>query len=199
MHKVFGVSTIVVLLLSSAVLAGILQSQGYIVDSTNKFVLPALSSAAGNSFNTVIVGNTQQASSPFGHVMTFQTEAGMLLQGISATGMGGVLGGTQGGEGPEATGWQVQVHDGGFSLGNQNQDVTADLTQNVYKNGGVGMVVGVQNFVGGQVQLVMTPFGASANVQYVAVALYDVVAGGPGGDIEISGGTTISGGQGTQP
>ncbi len=84
--------------------------------------------------------------------------------------MGGMLVVEQNGE---AVGAQLQQHAGGpASLGAQNQLTNIGLAQDVTKLGGLGLAVGLQSFVGAQVQITATPYGINVNIQPVMVSVY---------------------------
>jgi hypothetical protein len=192
MNKNFLICLTFAFLLSSAAFADIGQVQGFILGSNGNAVTTGGSIL---NLNSVTLQNNQQATDPTGRVTTFQTEVGSLSQGASAAGMDGLFGAELNGL---AGGAQLQLQGGGlWNLGFQNQNLDADLWQDVYKVGGVGSAVAAQNFVGGQVQIIATPYGASANVQYLGIAQYDSTLGGPDTNAVVSGGTNVGVDQGS--
>jgi hypothetical protein len=191
MHKGgFVVCIVIVCVLSPAAFAAIGQAEGFLVGAGNGVTL--LTDGAAENVNTMIVENSQDASSPNGNVKAIQSETGSLVQGTSAVGMGGVFEAVQG-AGAIGEQWQF-VPDFG-SLGAQGQDLDAGLAQDVVKLGGVGNVLAVQAFIGCQVQFIVTPFGVSANVQYVGVALFDGIGGSPDSTTAVSAGANVGAGQ----
>jgi hypothetical protein len=186
----FVVCIAIVCVLSSGAFAAIGQAEGFLIGAGNGLTL--LTDGAAGNVNIVIVDNSQEASSPSGRITARQSETGSLVQGASAVGTGGIFEAAQGG-GAIGEQWQF-VPDFG-SLGVQGQDLDAGLGQEVVKMGGVGSVLAVQAFVGCQVQFIVTPFGISANVQYVGVALFDGLGGGPDSTTGVSAGANIGAGQ----
>lgn len=191
MHKGgFVVCIAIVCVLSSEAFAAIGQAEGFLVGAGNGVTL--LTDGAAENVNIVIVENSQDASSPAGQVTARQSETGSLVQATSAVGMGGIFEAAQG-AGAIGEQWQF-VPDFG-SLGVQGQDLDAGLGQEVVKVGGVGNVLAVQAFIGCQVQYIVTPFGISANVQYVGVSLFDGLGGGPDSTTAVAAGANIGAGQ----
>jgi len=187
MHKGFTVSIVLVFLLSSGAFAGIFQGQGFGINADNGLLLNGAGSTAASSINVVPVVNTQQASDPAGN-RAVQTGVGSLVQSASAGGMAGQY---SVGQGADAYGGQLQFIPTYYSLGMQVQDLDAALGQEVLKVGGVGAALGLQCFIGCQLQFIITPFGMSANVQYAGVAQGDAAVGGPDSGIIVSGGIDI--------
>jgi hypothetical protein len=191
MHKGgFVVCIATVCVLSSGAFAAIGQAEGFLIGAGNDVAL--VTDGAAENVNIVIVENSQNAASPSGRVTALQSETGSLVQGTSAVGMGGIFEAAQG-AGAIGEQWQYAPDFGG--LGVQGQNLDAGLGQDVVKLGGVGNVLAVQAFVGCQVQFIITPLGISANVQYVGVALFDGVGGGPDSTTAVSAGANIGAGQ----
>lgn len=195
MHKGFTVSIALVFLLSSGAFAVILQGQSFGINTGNNLLLDGAGNAAASSINVVPVVNIQEASDPAGN-RAVQTEVGSLVQSASAAGVAGQY---SVGQGAGAYGGQLQFLPTYNSLGTQVQDLNADLEQQVLKVGGVGAALGMQCFIGAQLQFTITHFGMSANVQYVGVAQADAAAGGPDSSMIVSGGLDIGVDQGSTP
>jgi len=187
MHKLLAVSIVFVLVLSSGAFAAILQGQSFGINTGNNLLLNGAGNSAAYSVNILPVVNTQEASGP-GRTRALQTQVGSLVQSASAAGEAGQYIVGQNGD---AFGGQLQYVPGYYNLGTQVQDLDADLTQNVLKAGGIGAALGIQSFIGCQMQFVVTPFGMSANVQYAGVANANAVAGGPDSSMLVSGGLDI--------
>jgi len=169
MRKGCAVAAVLVLLLSSASLAAICQTQGFVLDNTHAILTTGPDGAATNT-NTLIVAQDQLAIDAGGHILAFQGETGSLVQSAGAAAITGILGVVQTGLG---FGAQGQVQNGsGFDLGTQLQDLHANLSQSLIGDG-LGSALGLQNFVGFQTQMVFTIYGASANSQAIGVSLAD--------------------------
>lgn len=186
----FVVCIAIVCALSSGAFADLGQAEGFLIGAGNGVTL--LTDGAADNVNIVIVDNSQDASSPTGRVTAMQSETGSLVQGTSAVGTSGIFETVQG-AGAVGEQWQFAPNFGG--LGAQGQDLDANLGQEVLKLGGVGNVLAVQAFIGCQVQFIITPFGISANVQYVGVGLFDGLGGGPDSTTGVSAGANIGAGQ----
>jgi len=186
----FVVCIAIVCVLSSGAFAAIGQAEGFLIGAGNGVTL--LTDGAAENVNVVIVENSQDASSPSGRVTAMQSETGSLVQGTSAVGMSGIFEAVQG-AGAVGEQWQFAPNFG--SLGVQSQYLDVGLGQDVVKLGGVGNVIAVQALIGCQVQFIITPFGISANIQYVGVALFDGLGGGPDANTAVSAGANIGAGQ----
>lgn len=185
MSKRFVVPAALLLLLSSAALAQV-QVQGFGLGQTNVVGLLG-DGAVGNV--AITLAAVDQLATGLGHTTGYQNTVGALTQAAGAVGTTTGLWVNQTGG---AVGGQFQV--AGTDI--QNQYLNADLDQDVYKAPvGAGSALGISSFLGFQNQLSFNPWGGSANVQAVAVDLYDAVGGGPGGTSTVSGGTTIGVGQ----
>jgi hypothetical protein len=192
MIRGFAVSAVLVLLLSSASMALVNQTQGFVVGNTNGVFADGPQSGVTNT-NAMTVAQDQLATEKAGHVTAFQGETGSLVQTAGAAAIAGTIGVLQGGLGYGA---QAQAQGGNaFDLGSQLQDMDADLTQSIVGDG-LGSALGLQNFVGFQTQMVFTMFGASANTQALGVSLVDAMGRpSPGAATFLTAGTTIGMGQ----
>jgi hypothetical protein len=192
MNRKFVISVVFAFLLSSAAFADIGQFQGFILGSNDS---ASTSGGAVLNLSSLTVQNNQLATDPTGRVTTFQIGVGSLNQGASASGLDGLFGAELGGL---AGGAQLQLQGGSlWNLGSQDQDLDANLWQDVYKIGGAGSALAAQAFVGGQVQIIATPYGASANIQYLGIAQYNSTLGGPDTNAVVSGGVDVGVGQGS--
>lgn len=181
-----------VCVLSSGAFAVVGQAQNFHLGAGNAATLTGEGTGAVASTNLATVINTQDATNASGHIRLLQLEAGSLVQGASAAGMSGIFSVGQGGE---AVGAQLQIVPTYFDLGTQVQNLDAVLGQDVLKIGGLGSALGIQSFIGCQVQFIITPFGMSANVQYVGVVQGDAIGGGPDSTMMISEGVSFEAGQ----
>ena len=184
MFKGFAVSAALLLLLSSAAVAG-QQVQGFVLGQTNGVAV--LGEGAAGNINATTVAVDQFATGPC-HSVGYQGTVGSLVQAAGAVGMCGFFDVSQAGGG---YGLQSQIP--GTDIQQQNLD--AWMVQDVGKIGGQGSALGLQTFVGVQTQLSFNPWGGSANVQGVSASVYDAVGGGPGGITAVSGGADFSAGQ----
>jgi hypothetical protein len=173
MVRGLAVSAVLLLLLSSAAVANISQLQSFIVSNDN-FVLTEGPDSAAQNTNALTVAQGQLDADRVGHVTAYQGEVGSLVQSAGAMAICGALGLQQDGT---AFGLQNQAQNGNcFDLGEQYQDLGANLTQNVVGDG-LGLALGIQGFTGFQTQLTFTMFGANANTQAVGVTLFDAIGG----------------------
>ncbi|UCD51068.1 MAG: hypothetical protein JSW27_00245 [Phycisphaerales bacterium] len=186
MLKGFAVTAALVflLLLSSGAVATY-QFQSFGLGQTN-YVGMSGNGVAGN-INTTVAAVDQLATGP-GHTVGYQSTVGSLTQAAGAVGMGGLLEVYQVGD---ALGGQLQVP--GADV--QSQDLGADLAQNITQLGGDGSALGLQTFVGFQMQLSFNPWGGGANVQGIGVSLYDAVGSTGNGAIAVGGSADLSAGQ----
>jgi len=174
MNKLFAVSMVFVFLLSSGTFAdGVGQAQGYLIDAGNRASVGGAGYGAAMNTNIATVINKQEASNAFGHLKAVQIGFGSLAQGASAVGISGLYGAEQG---AFVVGEQRQFGHDFYNLGLQQQNLDANLQQDVFGAGkGIGSASAIQTFIGGQAQFMITPFGASANIQCVGVGLFDSV------------------------
>lgn len=186
MLKGFAVRTALVflLLLSSGAMATY-QLQGFGLGQTNYVGLSG-DGVAGN-ITTTAAAIDQLATGP-GHTVGYQSTVGSLTQAAGAVGMGALLGVYQVGN---ALGGQLQV----LGTDVQSQDLNADLAQDITQLGGSGSALGLQTFVGFQMQLSFNPWGGSANVQGVGVSLYDAAGSTGNGATLVGGSADLSAGQ----
>ena len=196
MYKRLTVSAAVVLLLSCPVWADILQNQTFGIQGLNQAVVSGAGDLGIIKTQMIKSDNLQQATDAAGYATVIQGSNNTLFQGGGAMGMGGIFGFDQQGIG---TGWQTQYQPSGLLMGTQNQDLTAGLGQTFTKIGGVGVVAGVQAFVGHQVQLNITPYGMTANAQSIGVVDYGAVSGDPASSTEFGGTIGVNVGQGLNP
>jgi hypothetical protein len=190
MNKLFAVSIVFVLLLPSGTFAdGVGQAQGYLIDAGNGASVGGAGYGAVMNTNIATVINKQESSNAFGHLKAVQIGFGSLAQGASAVGIGGLFGAEQD---AFVVGEQRQFGNDFYNLVLQQQNLDANLQQDVFKAGnGIGSALAIQSFIGGQAQFMLTPFGASANIQVVGVGLFDSVSGGPANSSVISGGLGV--------
>lgn len=184
MFKGFAVTAALLLLLSSGAMAGI-QLQGFGLGGTNH--VGVLGDGAAGNINTTTAAVDQFATGP-GHTVGYQSTVGSLTQAAGAVGMGSLLGVYQAGG---ALGGQFQVP--GTDIQQQNLD--ANLAQDVIQIGGAGSALGLQSLVGFQTQLSFNPWGGSANVQGIGVGLYDAVGSSGQGSTIIGGSADVGVGQ----
>ena len=167
-------SVAVILLLSSGAFAGIGQVQGFEIGALN-LVGRCGGRGEAEGGNIAIVNHSQEVYKPL-RSSVWQEEKGILVQCGSASGTGGVSGVAQ-----HATvqGLQGQLT-GPFGSTVQGQCLNVGLGQVAIKAGGVGGAVGAQGFVGSQTQVIATPRMTTTESQFVGVAQYSNVSGGPG-------------------
>ncbi len=175
MHKRFAITIAIVFLLSSGAFAEeIGQYQGFVIGASNIGNLTGAGASGISSITMVPVANFQQVVDGSGTLKTVQMGVASLFQGGTATGACGLYGFDQG---ASIVGAQSQMLPNYLSLGVQEQSLGPGLSQNVYRMGNLGSAIAFQNFVGGQNQLIITPYGVNANVQYVGVGLLDGIGG----------------------
>ncbi len=182
MNRRLTLSAVVVLLMCSGAFASIghqlhsgsigqLQS-----GSIGSAMLVARAPGAGSAESAVIVpfGQSQYRRNSASNTTAFQTQNGLLAQGATAVGRGGISGvfqraGVDVGQG--------QLVAGPVTLQGEKMDV--GLTQVVAKIGGVGGATAFQAFIGGQTQIVSSPGGISVQGQTVGATQFSAVTGGP--------------------
>jgi len=174
MRKGLGVFLILIFLPVCASLGALGQEQGFLLGADNGVLLSGGPIGAAQNTNSAVVGQNQQSTDPYHFLTALQFESGVLIQGAYAIGMDGLFGV---GQGACVSGGQLQVP--GAGPGVQDQCLDADFAQAVAKNGGIGAALGIQGFVGVQVQLILSPHGANTNVQYLGLGQVDQVGGGP--------------------
>ena len=189
MFKGFAVSAALLFLLSSAALA---DPQFQVLGMGQTNYVGVVGDGAAANINTTTAAIDQLVTGP-GHTAGYQSTVGSLIQGAGAVGMIGLLEVKQAGL---SDGFQIQgQHPGVPGSDFQYQDLNAHLGQDVTKIGGQGSALGLQTFVGVQMQLLFNPWGGSANVQGIGVSLYDAVGGGPGGLTTVGGSANFAAGQ----
>jgi hypothetical protein len=152
------------------------QAQGYLLDAQNGAALAGGPLGAAQNTNVALVGQNQQSNNPYSFVTALQSENGMLVQGAYAVGADGLFGVNQH---ANVLGSQLQAPGVGGGLGIQNATLDGAFTQELIRAGGIGAAVGIQNFTGLQVQMIISPHGASANAQYLGLGIADGIGGGP--------------------
>jgi len=182
MSKRLTLSAVVVLLMYSGAFASIghqLQSGsiGQLQSgSIGSAMLVAKAAGAGSAESAVIVpfGQNQYRRDSASNTTAFQTQNGLLAQGATVAGRGGISGVLQH-AGVDAG--QGQLVAGPVTLQGETMDV--GLTQGVAKIGGIGGATAFQAFVGGQTQIVSSPGGISVQGQTVGATQFSAVTGGP--------------------
>lgn len=191
MLRKFLLSVAVILLLSSGALAGIGQI-GYIEIGEVLLVGRCGGPGLAEGGNIAIVNQSQEIYKPFFGISAWQEEKGILVQCGSAGGAGGLSGVAQ-----RATVQGVQGQlTGRFGTTVQGQCLNVGLGQVAIKVGGVGGAEGAQGFIGGQSQTIATPRMISTESQFVGVAQYSNVSGGPGSNAIVVNTVDVKMGQG---
>lgn len=170
MLRGLALSTVLILLLSSASFASIGQAQGYMLVAPN-WVFRTGPQGTATGGNTATIGHSQNATDPGGTV-ALQEETGILTQSASASGSGGI---TQVDQQTVAEGNQMQ------NKSNPQQQIETtilNLKQCTSKFHGTGAAMGGQGFVGTQNQTIAGPGGTSAESQIVGAAQYSTIEGG---------------------
>ena len=197
MLRKFLLFVVVIVLLSSGAFAGVGQVECFSIGAVN-----IVGRCGGPGFaeggKIVMDGHSQEVSKPFFGTVASQGEGGILVQYGSAGGVGGVSGVAQC---AEVKGLQGQ-YTGHFGPTVQGQCLKVDLGQVALKACGVGGAEGAQGFIGGQSQTINTPHMTSTQSQFVGVAQYSSVCGGPGSkalvvntvDVKMGQGQIVSGG-----
>jgi hypothetical protein len=197
MYKGFAVTAVLVLLLSAAGHAQLLNMQSFGMDPYNSAFTLGGDGGAGST-NSMVVEESQLANDRASHVTQYQGETAAVVQAAGAVGSVGLLGVNQGvlSQGAPIGGTQEQWHLGG-SAGpwDQNQDLWAALDQDVISDDGIGSALGIQNLVGMQTQLTFTLWGGSANVQGLGLSLFDGLINAGGGGTLIHGDAAVVAGQ----
>jgi len=174
MRRGYVVAVALVLLLASGTFADVNQAQDFVVNTTNSGLISGGGAGALASTNMVPVVNVQQSSDGGDNIQLIQTTVGALFQGGSASGLCGLYGFDQG---ASAGGSQMQGTVDYFKLGLQDQDIGALLVQDVFNVGGMGSAMALQNFTGGQNQIISTPYGVNANIQCLSIGVLDGISG----------------------
>ena len=182
MNKRLVLSVVVVLLMCSGAFASIgHQLQGGSIGqlqngSIGSAMVVGRAAGAGSAESAVIVpfGQNQYRRNSAGNTTVFQTQNGLLAQGATVVGRGGISGVVQR-AGVDVG--QGQLVAGPVTLQAEKMDV--GLTQGVAKIGGIGGATAFQAFVGGQTQIVSSPRGISVQGQTVGATQFSAVTGGP--------------------
>ena len=150
------------------------QVQGYLIDAVNGVLLAG--AGAAQNINVAHVNQNQQSNNPYSFVTAIQTENGTLIQGASAVGLDGALGVAQT---ANILDGQLQTTGAGSNLGIQDQIINGTFGQDLVSAGGIGAAIAIQGFVGLDAQIIISPYGASANVQYLGLAQADSIGNTP--------------------
>ena len=181
MLRSFSLSVAVILLLSSGAFAAIGQAEGFSISALNN-VQRVGGAGWAKSVNMVMVGHSQRVHAA--GTAAKQKETGILTQGARAVGL---CGATKIQQNASVDGLQSQlVVLGKHGFQAQGQSLTVGLDNVVRKAGVIGGAVGAQGFVGAQNQVMITPNGTSANSQFVGVAQFASVSGGPGSNVVVN-------------
>jgi len=173
MRKVLGVYLILLLLPVCASFGTTGLVQGFLFDAENGVVLTGGSLGAAQNTNLATVNQNQSSNNPYHFQTALQSEDGLLVQNASAVGMNGSFGVAQDGN---ALGGQVLATGSNPVL---DQLLLANFGQDAARLGGIGAALGIQGFIGIQVQIAISPYGADTNVQYLGVGQVISNAGGP--------------------
>ena len=172
MHKILGVSLILIFLPVCVSFSAPSQLQNFFVSGENGAVLAVGPLGGIHNTNVALVSQTQNTTDRYSLTKAIQFENAILVQGAYAAGMNGVFGV---GQVANALGGQLQTV--GAGLGVQNQILDALFTQDAVKAGGIGAALGIQGFIGVQVQIMVSPKGANTNVQYLGIGQSDSATG----------------------
>jgi hypothetical protein len=190
MLRGFSLSVVVILLMSTGVLAAIGQAEGFSIGALNMVQrIGGVGWAEGG--NLVVAGHSQKA-----HIVgaaAMQKETGILTQSANVCGVCGI---TKVLQNASADGQQSQL----VMLGKpvfqaQGQSLTVGLDNLVRQSGSIGGAEGAQSFVGGQDQILITPSGTSANSQFVGAAQSATVSGGPNTNVLVNNSLDVKMGQ----
>jgi hypothetical protein len=192
MLRSFSLSAVVILLLSSGVFACIGQAEGFSISALNK-VQRVGGAGWAESGNMVMVDHGQRAYAK--GTVAVQKEAGILLQGARAAGLGGATIIKQNAS-VDAGQQQSIVAGRKYGLMEQGQSLTVGLDNVIRKTGGIGTAVSAQGFIGSQRQVMVTPNGTAANYQAVGTAQFASVSAGPCSNVVIVNTIDVDMGQG---
>jgi hypothetical protein len=180
MVRDFLLSVAVVLLLSSGTFADVGQTEGFSIGAMNVVQKVGGAGWAGSG-NLVMVGHGQEALKV--GTVARQKETGKLTQSASA---GGICGTTKVLQNASVQGLQGQAAVlGRHGFQAQGQSLAVGLDSVIRQSGGIGSATSVQDFVGGQHQLLATPNGTSANYQVVGAAQFSSVSARPGSSVVV--------------
>jgi len=190
MLRGFSLSVVVILLMSTGVLAAIGQAEGFSIGALNMVQrVGGVGWAEGG--NLVMAGHSQRA-----HIVgaaAMQKETGILTQNASVYGMCGRTNVLQNASADGQQSQLVMLGKPGFQT--QGQSLTVGLDNLVRQSGSIGGAEGAQSFVGGQDQILITPSGTSANSQFVGAAQSATVSGGPNTNVLVNNSLDVKMGQ----
>ncbi|MDH7599039.1 MAG: hypothetical protein QHH07_05315 [Sedimentisphaerales bacterium] len=170
MHKTIILSLGLLGLLAYTCAGAAIDLQKYKIEGVNGAGIVG-GPGGSTSTNVDVVKQLSQTSDNYGLTRMVQAQVGALGQVAAVGGMDGLFAVEQAGT---ATGLQGQAHMGGpNNLGWQDQLANVGLAEQVTKLGGIGVALGMQTFVGVQVQIIATPHGVNINAQPVNVAIFD--------------------------
>jgi hypothetical protein len=190
MFRDFLLSVAVVLLLSSGTFADVGQTEGFSIGAMN--VVQKVGGAGwAEGGNLVMVGHGQEALKV--GTVARQKETGKLTQSASA---GGICGSTRVLQNASVQGLQGQVAVlGKHGFQAQGQSLAVGLDSVIRQSGGIGSATSVQDFVGSQHQLLVTPNGTSANYQVVGAAQFASVSAHLGSNVVVNNSLNVQMGQ----
>ena len=173
MSKRLTLSAVVVLLMCSSAFAYIGQSESAAIGSA---MLVGRVGGPGSAESAVVVpfGQNQYKHDWASNTTAFQTQSGLLAQGATAVGRGGMSGAMQS---ADIDAGQNQLVARPLTL--QGEKIDVGMTQGVAKIGGIGGATAFQAVVGGQTQIASSPGGISVQGQTVGATQFSAVAGGP--------------------
>jgi hypothetical protein len=175
MHEKFIVYLLLFFLPVSTCFAELIQSQGYGIGGDNIVILAGGPAGAAQNTNVAVIGQNQQSGSPYSPVKLMQSENAMLVQSANAVGLDGAFFGV--GQNAAVLGGQSQTAIGGQTM--QNQYLNSLFAQDAVSDGGIGAAVGIQSFVGLDAQLMISVYGASANVNCLGLTQVNTAGGEP--------------------
>jgi hypothetical protein len=190
MLRGFSLSVVVILLMSTGVLAAIGQAEGFSIGALNMVQrVGGVGWAEGG--NLVMAGHSQKA-----HIVgaaAMQKETGILTQNADVYGMCGITKVSQNASVDGRQNQLVMLGKPGFQA--QGQSLTVGLDNLVRQSGSIGGAEGAQSFIGGQDQILITPGGTNANSQFVGAAQSATVSGGPNTNVLVNNSLDIKMGQ----
>jgi hypothetical protein len=173
MRKVLSIFVLLILLPVCTSFGAVGDAQGFLIDAQNSAILLTGPGVAQNT-NLAVVGQSQGSSNPYQGLTALQSETGVLVQGAYIGSMGGAFGV---GQAANVLAGQLQTVGGLGGPLIQDQFLNGSFAQDVARAGGIGAALGVQGFIGVQVQLIVTPEGVSKNVQYLGLGQVDSITG----------------------
>jgi hypothetical protein len=191
MLRSFSLSVVVILLLSSGVIACIGQAEGFSINAMNK-VQRVGGAGWAKSGNLVMVDHGQRTYTK--NATAVQREGGLLLQGARVAGLGGTTKILQSASVDAGQQQSVAVSRHGFL--EQGQSLTVGLDNVIRQTSGIGTAVGAQSFIGGQQQVISTPNGRAESYQSVGAAQFASVSASPCSNVVIVNTIDVDMGQG---